>query len=115
MGKIKIIVLIVVMYFIYQGLSKIMDSNLGIAEKGKEIEAMGEFEREKTVIALMMFLGDPPQLKEHLLMPSGSECLEKKAIAEETSSAIYQCSKIFAVVKGGKIISVIKNIEIITS
>ena len=34
MGKIKIIVLIVVMYFIYQGLSKIMDSNLGIAEKG---------------------------------------------------------------------------------
>ena len=114
MGKIKIIVLIVVMYFIYQGMSKIMDSSLGIAEKGKEIEAMGEFEREKTVIALMMFLGDPPKMKEHLLMSSSSECLEKKVIAELTSTAIYQCSKIYAVVKGGKIISVIKNKEIIT-
>ena len=114
MGKIKIIVLIVVMYFIYQGMSKIMDSSLDIAKKGQEIEERGEFEREKTVIALMMFLGDPPKMKEHLLMSSSSECLEKKVIAELTSTAIYQCSKIYAVVKGGKIISVIKNKEIIT-
>ena len=53
-------------------------------------------------------------MKEHLLMSSSSECLEKKVIAELTSTAIYQCSKIYAVVKGGKIISVIKNKEIIT-
>ena len=45
MGKIKIILLIVVMYFIYQGMSKIMDSSLDIAKKGQEIEESGEFER----------------------------------------------------------------------
>ena len=30
------------------------------------------------VISLLMFLGEPPVLKEHLLMPSISECLKKE-------------------------------------
>jgi hypothetical protein len=58
------------------------------------------------VISLLMFLGDPPQLKEHLLMTSISECLEKKRIATRNSNAEYRCSKVQAVVKDGKIISI---------
>ena len=58
------------------------------------------------VISLMMFLGDPPELKEHLLMPSISECLAKRRIATRNSNAEYRCSKVKAVVKGGKIISI---------
>ena len=48
------------------------------------------------VISLLMFLGDPPQLKEHLLMPSISKCLEKKRIATRNSNATYMCSKVKA-------------------
>ena len=58
------------------------------------------------VIALLMYLGDPPVLKEHLLMPSYSECLKKKRIAIRNSNASYQCMKVNAVVKDGKIISI---------
>ena len=58
------------------------------------------------VISLLMFLGDPPQLKEHLLMPSISECLVKRRIATRNSNAEYRCSKVKAVVKDGKIISI---------
>lgn len=58
------------------------------------------------VISLMMFLGDPPELKEHLLMPSISECLTKRRIATRNSNAEYRCSKVKAVVKDGKIISI---------
>ena len=58
------------------------------------------------VISLLMFLGEPPQLKEHLLMPSISECLKKKRIAIRNSNAEYRCSKVKAVVKDGKIISI---------
>ena len=58
------------------------------------------------VISLLMFLGDPPQLKEHLLMPSLSECLKKKRIAVRNSNAEYRCMKVNAVVKDGKIISI---------
>ena len=58
------------------------------------------------VIALMMYLGNPPVLKEHLLMPSYSECLKKKRIAIRNSNASYQCMKVNAVVKDGKIISI---------
>ena len=58
------------------------------------------------VIALMMYLGNPPVLKEHLLMPSYSECLKKKRIATRNSNADYKCSKVKAVVKDEKIISI---------
>ena len=61
------------------------------------------------VISLLMFLGEPPQLKEHLLMPSISECLKKKRIATRSNGSdrlYYQCSKVKAVVQDGKIISI---------
>ena len=58
------------------------------------------------VIALLMYLNDPPILKEHLLMPTLSECLKKKRIATRNSNAEYRCSKVKAVVKDGKIISI---------
>ena len=60
----------------------------------------------EVVIALLMYLNDPPVLKEHLLMPSISECLKKKRIATRNSNAEYRCSKVQAVVKDGKIISI---------
>ena len=58
------------------------------------------------VIALLMYLNDPPVLKEHLLMPSISECLKKKRVATRNSNAEYRCMKVKAVEKHGKIISV---------
>ena len=58
------------------------------------------------VISLLMFLGEPPVLKEHLLMPTLSECLTKKRIATRNSNADYKCMKVKAVVKDGKIISI---------
>ena len=64
------------------------------------------------VIALLMFLNSngTPVLKEHLLMPSMSECLKRKRIAIRSSNnAVYQCMKVNAVVKDGKIISISKS------
>ena len=58
------------------------------------------------VIALLMYRNDPPVLKEHLLMPTLSECLKKKRIATRNSNADYKCMKVNAVVKDGKIISI---------
>ena len=48
-------------------------------------------------------------MKEHLLMPSISECLKRKRIATRSNGSdrlFYQCSKVKAVVKDGKIISI---------
>ena len=64
------------------------------------------------VIALMMYLGNPPELKEHLLMPSISECLKKKRIATRSNGSdrlFYQCTKVKDVVENGKIISISKS------
>ena len=58
------------------------------------------------VIALIMYLGNPPELKEHLLMPDFKTCLAKKRIAVRNSNAAYQCLKVKAVVEDGKIISI---------
>ena len=64
------------------------------------------------VIALMMYLGNPPELKEHLFMPSISECLKKKRVATRSNGSdrlFYQCTKVKAVVENGKIISISKS------
>ena len=62
----------------------------------------------EVVIALLMYLNsnDTPVLKEHLLMPSLSECLKKKRIATRNSNADYKCMKVNALDKYGKIISI---------
>jgi hypothetical protein len=55
-----------------------------------------------------MFLGEPPVLKEHLFIKDQkmSTCLKMKRISERSSNAKYQCAKVNAVVKNGKIISI---------
>ena len=59
------------------------------------------------VISLLMFLGDPPQLKEHLLMPTIHECLKAKRLSmRSTNNAEFRCMKVKALVKDGKIISI---------
>ena len=45
--------------------------------------------------------------------PDCEDCLIKKDIAELTSSAIYKCLKVDAVVKNKKIVRIIKEIEVI--
>ena len=112
MGKIKIILAIVVLYIVYKGFNAIKDFDLAVTEKVQKIEEIADIEKESTVIGLMMYIGDPLELKEHLMMSSKSKCLENKEIAELTSSAYYECAEVNAVVKGGKIISVIEEIKI---
>ena len=112
MGKIKIILAIVVIYFIYKGFIAIKDFDLALTSKVQKIEEIAGVEKENQVIGLMMYLGEPLELKEHLMMSSKSKCLENKEIAELTSFAYYECAEVNAVVKGGKIISVIEEIKI---
>ena len=69
--------------------------------------------KEGEVIALMMYLGDPPRLTEHFLVKNESKCLEMKQIAEETSFAYYECARVEAVLVGKKIVSIINELEIL--
>ena len=112
MGKIKFFFAIVIIYFIYKGFTAIMDFDLAVTKKVQKIEEIADIEKESTVIGLMMYLGNPLELKEHLMMSSKNKCLKNKEIAESTSSAYYECAEVNAVVKGGKIISIIEEIKI---
>ena len=60
----------------------------------------------ETIIALLMFVGVDQKLVEMTWTPSISKCLEKKRIATRNSNAEYRCSRVKAVVKDGKIISI---------
>ena len=113
MGKIKIVLVIVVIYFIYKGFTAIMDFDLAVTEKVQKIEEIADIEKESTVIGLMMYIGNPLELKEHLMMSSKKKCLKKKEIAELNSFAFYECAEVNAVVKGGKIISIIEEIRVL--
>ena len=113
MNKIKIIFFIIIVFIIYKGVVALKNFEIGFSDRVAEIEEQTDFEKEDEVIGLMMYLGDPPELTEHLYTESRSKCLELKEIAEESSFAYYECAKINAVLKGKKIVSIIEEIEVI--
>ena len=112
MGKIKIIFFIIIAFIIYKGVVAFKNFEIGVSNKVAEIEELADFEKEEEVIGLMMYLGNPLELKEHLFTESRSKCLKLKKVAEETSSAYYECAKINAVLRGGKIVRVLEEIEV---
>ena len=112
MGKIKIIFFFILAFIIYKGVVVIKNFEIGVENKVAEIERLADLEKEGEVIGLMMYLGDPPELKEHLFTASRSKCLKLKKIAESTSFAYYECAKINAVLRGGKIVRVLEEIEV---
>ncbi len=114
MGKIKIIALIILAFILYKGFLAIKNFEIGLDKQVAEIEKMG-FEKEDEVIGLMMYLGDEDNLElvEHLLVKNRSKCFEMREIAEETSNAYYECARVKAMVKDGKILSVIEELEVL--
>ena len=120
MSKIKLIFYLILIYILYKGVIAVKDFELGLGKKIEEIDQMGEVEKDveilgvqTEVIGLMMYIGDPLELKEHLFTKSKSKCLKMKDIAEQTSNAYYECAKVNAIVKAGKIINVIEEIEVL--
>ena len=115
MKYVKILSIFVLIYLVYFGFSKFMDSSLEVAEKVNKITEIDKKDKpnNKEVVGLMMFLGNPPKLTEHLMMPSHEDCIIKKEIAEITSSALYKCMVVVAVVKENKIVSIVEEIKII--
>ena len=113
MGKIKYILIIIIIYILYKGYTSIKDFDLAITKKVEEIEKIEDIKKESTVIGLMMYLGYPLELHEHLLMSSEDKCFEKKEVAETNSFATYECAEVKAIVKDGKIISIVEEIRVL--
>ena len=113
MSKIKIILYLALAFIFYKGFVAFQNFEIGVDDRIADIEEKADFEKEGEVIGLMMYLGDPPKLYEHLLTKNKSRCLEMKQTAEESSSAYYECARVNAVIKGRKIVSIINEIEVI--
>ena len=113
MSKIKIVLVFLLCFGLYKGYVAFTEFEIGVSDRVAEIEANADIERQGEVIALMMYLGDPPELNEHLLVKNKSKCLEMKQIAEETSFAYYECAVVDANLKGGKITSINEELEIL--
>ena len=113
MSKIKIALYLVLFFVLYKGFVAFKNFEIGVEDRVVKIEEQAEFEKEGEVIGLMMYLGDPPELKEHLYTKNKSKCLEMRQIAEENSSAYYECARVNAVLIGKKIVSIIEEIEVI--
>ena len=115
MKYVKIIVVFALIYLVYVGLSKFMNTSLDVAKKATEIEDLENKDKVKSkeVVGLMMFLGNPPEMKEHLLTKHIDDCSFKKEIAEMNSNAIYKCILIDAEVKDEKIVRVLKELEVL--
>ena len=113
MSKIKIVFYLILVFVAYIGYVAFKNFEIGVEDRVVEIEEKAGFERESEVIGLMMYLGNPPRLTEHLYTENRSKCLEMKEIAEETSYAYYECARVNAVISCKKIVSIIEELEVI--
>ena len=113
MSKIKYIVILLICYGIYKGYVAFTDFEIGVSDRVAKLEEAADIEKQGEVIALMMYLGDPPELNEHLLVKNESNCLDMKQIAEETSFAYYECAVVDANIRGGKIISINEELKVL--
>ena len=109
----KIIFITILGFVIYKGYVAFTEFEIGVGDRVAILEESAGVEREGEVIGLMMYLGDPPQLKEHLYTKNESKCLEMKQIAEETSFAYYECAIVDANIRGGKIISINEELKVL--
>jgi hypothetical protein len=113
MSKIKFVLILLIFYGLYKGYEAFTEFEIGVSDRVAVLEEAADFERQGEVIALMMYLGNPPRLNEHLLVKNESKCLDMKQIAEETSFAYYECAVVDANTRGGKIISINKELEVL--
>ena len=113
MSKIKYIVILLICYGLYKGYVAFTDFEIGVSDRVAKLEEAADIEKQGEVIALMMYLGDPPELNEHLLVKNESKCLDMKQIAEETSFAYYECAVVDANIIGGKIISINEELKVL--
>ena len=82
MGKVKIIFFIIIVFVIYKGVVAFKNFEIGVSDRVAEIEELADFEKEGEVIGLMMYLGDPLELKEHFFTESKSSFLDPIAAAK---------------------------------
>tara|TARA_Y100000022_G_C13247325_1_gene375422 strand:- start:88 stop:432 length:345 start_codon:yes stop_codon:yes gene_type:complete len=113
MSKIKIVLILLISYGLYKGYIAFTNFEIGVSDRIVKLEEATDFERQDEVIALMMYLGDPLKLNEHLLVENKSKCLEMKQIAEESSFAYYECATVDANLIGGKIVNINKKIKVL--
>ena len=113
MSKFRVVIVLLICFGLYKGYVAFSEFEIGVSNRVADIEEKAEIERQGEVIALMMYLGDPPQLNEHLLVKNKLKCLEMKQIAEETSFAYYECAVVDANLIGGKIISINNELEVL--
>ena len=113
MSKIKYFVILLICYGLYKGYVAFTDFEIGVSDRVAKLEEAADNEKQGEVIALMMYLGDPPELNEHLLVKNESKCLDMKQIAEETSFAYYECAVVDANIRGGKIISINEELKVL--
>ena len=113
MSKIKYVIILLICYGLYKGYVAFTDFEIGVSDRVAKLEEAADIEKQGEVIALMMYLGDPPELNEHLLVKNESKCLDMKQIAEETSFAYYECAVVDANIRGGKIISINEELKVL--
>ena len=113
MSKIKYVVILLIFYGLYKGYVAFTEFEIGVSDRVAKLEEAADIEKQGEVIALMMYLGDPPELNEHLLVKNESKCLDMKQIAEETSFAYYECAVVDANIRGGKIISINEELKVL--
>ena len=108
MSKIKLILVMLLFFGIYQAYEWITNFKVKTNNKVAEYEDKAGIERKGNFIALLIFKSSQIRLIEQYPIKTASQCIEQRNYARKKLSVKYHCADVEALIKSGKIIKIFK-------
>ena len=108
MSKIKLVLVMLLFFGIYQAYEWINSFKIETNNKIVEYKDKAGIERKGNFIALLIFKGSQIRLIDQYPIKTASQCIEQRNYARKKLSVKYHCADVEALIKSGKIIKILK-------
>ena len=108
MSKIKLVLVMLLFFGIYQAYKWITNFKVETNNKIVEYKDKAGIEQKGNFIALLIFKGSQIRLIEQYPIKTASQCIDQRNYVRKKLSIKYHCADVEALIKSGKIIKISK-------
>tara|TARA_B100000902_G_C27131797_1_gene823983 strand:- start:615 stop:959 length:345 start_codon:yes stop_codon:yes gene_type:complete len=108
MSKIKLVLIMLLFFGIYQAYEWITNFKVETNNKIVKYQDKAGIERKGNFIVLLIFKGSQIRLIEQYPIKTASQCIDKRNYIRKKSSVKYHCADVEALIKSGKINKIFK-------
>ena len=108
MSKIKLVLIMLLFFGIYQAYEWITSFKIETNNKIVDYKDKAGIERKGNFIVLLIFKGSQIRLIEQYPIKTASQCIDQRNYSRKKLSTKYHCADVEALIKSGKITKIFK-------